>query len=210
MPTTSRNTPQAHPESHLIQYRETRGPVEPLSGHHQRTGHGCVPSPPFHGLGKRDASPSSQASRKWSMLPLSSLGCGQDSPNPSLILSFPKLQLEPPHAFGYNPGKTGSWGPGGRKSQSRDQGLACGQEHGPADGVNKDKKGPIFSVLGENRRGPILKDGGWWSGETRSPPEGIPSWPAALRQKTPGSAGCSPQRKRRSDRLRHCKRNSLA
>lgn len=50
----------------------------------------------------------SQASRKWDMLLLPSLGCDQDSLSQPQSSVPPKLQLEPPATFGYNPGERGS------------------------------------------------------------------------------------------------------
>ena len=77
MPITSRNTPQAHPESRLIQYWETRGLWSRQAITSGRAPWVC-PALPFHGLGKRDVTLTgfqkvehapSVISRVWPRLP---------------------------------------------------------------------------------------------------------------------------------------------
>ena len=121
MLTMSRNMSQAHSESCLIQYQETRGLWSRRAVARGRAPW-VYPALPLHGLGKRDVTRTgfqkvghapSAISRVWSRL------C---SPASS---SAPQAPAGTPRAFEYNPGKTGSWGPGGQKSQPlpRDQGA---------------------------------------------------------------------------------------
>lgn len=87
-----------------------------------------VPSPPFHGLGKRERVPH-RLPEKVEHAPLSSLGCGQDSPTPASSSVSPKLQLEPPMHLGITPARqgAGALGGGSPSLSPGTRGLACGQ-----------------------------------------------------------------------------------